>query len=697
MPEPYSSCPCGSGEKFKRCCEKIYPAIQRAYEQAELGQNEAALRILRDLTQKHPDNPEAWGQLARMLYANEKLDEAEESLEKAFAINPNYPYGLLLRGMFRYHEGEHVGALTLMRKAVAAYAPDARDFLVDAYSVIFDCEMSRGNYLAARFALGQSVRMRPDHDELQQTLEHLYGPQGEQPPCVRREYAFREPTRDVRPELRPAWDQVLHKEDAPKLSDLVAPLEQLTREEPTDPAGWFNLGLLQAWQGNPRPAKESFERSLELETDDDHATTTATLIQVLLMGEGFEEESEYANYAFDCQIRDPGPIQALLGEWLQTRQLILLSAGNQGREPITGLLLETGQGLVTAGTPAADALPVVGNFYIISQHIIITTFEEDVAKRYQDEVRRRLGLGVNEAGITRKRGSFSTVTARALLMPTSQSAEITMGRLQEHMRKYFEEKWIHRPRRDLAGTTPLDAVGHPLLRKKLLGAIQFIEDCADTSGRKLPVDMDRVRRKLGLAAGPAVEDQPLESLDIPSLGAADLAKLPTDNLSLAQLEQAWQTAMKLDAGELALHFVRSLVARPQEQSKPDRYPWYNYLVQRAVMDGNLDDALDQVNEGERLDCEINEGLRRNEYELRRGQVHTRRGEGEEASNVFGRLLERSPDNLKFHVQAVEAMLALKKHDVALRFAEKGVEEARKQQNRDAEGELLELAEAARRG
>jgi len=97
-------------------------------------------------------------------------------------------------------------------------------------------------------------------------------------------------------------------------------------------------------------------------------------------------------------------------------------------------------------------------------------------------------------------------------------------------------------------------------------------------------------------------------------------------LTPEQLEQAYQTAHKLDATELATHFVKSLLARPANPERPDRYPWYSYLVQLAVKEGHLDEALDLVNDGERVDCEQNEGKRRNDYELRRGQVHVKRGE-----------------------------------------------------------------------
>src|SRR5207302_859073 len=82
--DPYASCPCGSGKKFKWCCQPIYAGINQALEQAAHGQHETALRIIDSLARDHADNPEVWGQKARLLYAHDKTEEADEALQKAF-------------------------------------------------------------------------------------------------------------------------------------------------------------------------------------------------------------------------------------------------------------------------------------------------------------------------------------------------------------------------------------------------------------------------------------------------------------------------------------------------------------------------------------------------------------------------------------------------------------------------------------
>ena len=64
--------------------------------------------------------------------------------------------------------------------------------------------------------------------------------------------------------------------------------------------------------------------------------------------------------------------------------------------------------------------------------------------------------------------------------------------------------------------------------------------------------------------------------------------------------------------------------------------------------------------------------------------------------LFEQLIERSPDNLKLRTTATEAMLSLRRGDLALAFGEEGLKAARRLHSRDTEQHLLELVAAARK-
>src|SRR5438874_927609 len=82
------------------------------------------------------------------------------------------------------------------------------------------------------------------------------------------------------------------------------------------------------------------------------------------------------------------------------------------------------------------------------------------------------------------------------------------------------------------------------------------------------------------------------------------------------------------------------------------------------------------------------GRRRNDYELRRGRLLAKSGDGPQARDVFERLLARVPGELNVVGAAAEAMLGAKQAKDARQFAEQGLSRARAQNNRDSEGYFL---------
>jgi tetratricopeptide (TPR) repeat protein len=694
---PYSPCPCGSGKQFKWCCGPIYAGIERALEQESNGQHETALRLMNEVVAANPTNPEALGQKARLLWLHQKPDEAEEALSKAFEIAPNYPFGLLMRAQFRWEEGEVAGALLLARRAAEAYAPEAVDFLFEAYSIIFEAEMKMHRPVAARAALRIASRCQPAHEEARTALDNMFGEQSAFPDCARREYTLLSPDASASAERRAAWDRARNAAATPRLGDLARLFEQVTRDDPTDAAAWYNLGVARAWLGENPAALEALQHFLELNPTDEQSAGAGALMEVLRTGVGLTDQSDYQEWSFSVPIRsDPQPLVELINEWQKSGQLLVPQAPNESG--LFGLVLDTNPaGVITVGRPAADTACLSGYIAIVQDFVRVWGMNKASVEQLRDTLRTRLRLPIGEGRFQNGPPAFHDVVAEALIFPTGPGSQLTVEKLLEHAQKFYEEKWIYQPRRALSGNTPVEAVKQPVARRKLLGVIQFLRDCAARTNLA-SYDWDSLRRVLGLISGSSTAAAAVGAGpgDIASLGETELAGLAADTLSLEQLEQAYQSAQKLNEENLSARFARAMIARPPQAEKPDRYPWYVFLVQKALRDGDTTAALDYVNEGEKADCEQNGGLRRNDYELRRGQVHVKRGEADQANEVFQKLIEREPGELRYRVTATEALLSLKQGPRALKFAEDGIVKARQQQQRDAEQHLMELAAAARK-
>ncbi len=690
--DAYAPCLCGSGKKFKWCCQPIHVQIDRAYQMDVDGQHEAALRLMDEIVAENPANPEAFGRKAQLLYQNDRVEEAEEAIQKAFAINPNYPFGHLLRGVFRQHEGEFQGALLLFRRAAELYDAEAHDFLGQVYSLIADTELRLNRHIAAHAALKIAIRHMPAAENLRQMQEELFGAQSRLPSLVRRDYVFQSPPAGASPARREAWDRALASRE--KLTDAARAYEQLVNEDPDDAAAWHNLALSRAWLGDNRGALEALVEYVGREVDETKAADAWALGEVLRLGQGMEDVADYVEHSALFQIRDAQVVFRVLGNWEQQRRFVPVQI-DQEHGMITGMVLEQKPNL-TAELAAHHLSGLGAYLLILGGHLRLWHTSAVPLSAVREELQQGAGAGLTLAGAEQGVANFNDLLADAMAFPTQAGSEEEAQRLvTAHMQRYFEEKWIHRPLKSLNGIAPVDAAGHGELKKKLRGVIQFLQDVAAHT-QAAAYDFNRLRHKLGLSESvPAPADE-TTGPDFAAMSVADLAGVSAESLADDQLERAYQAAVKLDARELAGRFAKLLVARPRTERPVDRFPWYAHLVQLAQTEGDLEAALQYVGEGEKADSEENEGRRRNDYDLRRGQLHVKRGESDQANDVFNRLIERAPAEPRYRGSAAEAMLSAKQGAQALHFAEGGLKSAREKNDRDSEQYFLELVDAAKR-
>ena len=693
--DPYQSCPCGSGKSFKWCCQAYYQLVEKARAQHQQGQHETALRTMQQLVAQHPNLAPPLGFQAELLYMNGKGDDADEALQKAFAINPDFPFGHWLRGVIRKDEGEIKGALLQFRKAAELYDPKSHDALAEINSFIFDIEMRMNRPVAARGALERAIHHEPAEEQLRKAFEHLFGKQSRLPQSASKAYTFRPPT----PSHAGNWKALIPDKEHARLSDAITAFEKLTTQDENDVAAWFNLGLARAWMGSNAQAIEAFQESIDREDDETRNAETGALIEVLRCGEGNEDLADYVEHRVFFKIQNAQPLIDLLQQWQQSGRLSGAESNQENGTFSTIVLEETRQFGAGLGSPVAR---ISGYMFIVSNIVRLWHSSSDVVTKLADEIVAKVGPGAlspptHETG----RANFTDVALEAMVYPIKDvSIEELSPRMEEHARNWFEETWLQRPLKSLSGVTPLDATGHSMIRKRLPGVVRFIEDCftstvprhvqGEETAPIFQYDFDRLRRKLGLNTTGATITAG-EGLKIDVLSTAELAALDATALNDKDLETAFRTALKMDARELAGKFAKSLTER---SAIADRYPFFNHLILLALEENDTSTVLALLDRAEAADAESNGNQRQNDYAVRRGQILAKRGEVEKSRQVFEELLARVPNELKYYGSATEAMLGQKKGQWALQFAEQGLAKARNQNNRESEGYFMELTAAA---
>ena len=608
---------------------------------------------------------------------------------------PDYPFGHFLRGRFRLFEGEIPGALMLFRKAAELYDPTAHQLLIEIFLNIFECEMKLNRPVAARAAASLALKCDPNNVPLQQGVDEVFSPKNPNLPiCATQSYTFH-PTKKIG---RAAWDKAMARINTSRLTDVLRAFGELAKADPEDPNVWYNLGLTHAWLGNHPAALEALEKYLAKEADETLAAQAAALAEVLRVGQGMEDYADVVEHAATIPLRDP---QAFVNGLVQLEK----------DRKVAGLRLDQEQGIlagfVLAETPvsvigAGDGPQIqpLGAFFMLMGTILrVWNVQQDKVEAAQKMFREKLGSLMGEAFPSRGPAKFQDLLAPALVVPLKASSQEDHDRIvREHFAGYFEETWVHQPLKSLGNVAPIDAVGSSFLKKKLLGVLMFLEQIASMGQKESIYDFNRLRRKLNLIAGESTLATAAAAppLDIAAMGLPELTSLPIDSLTPAQLELAFQSALGIDAKLVASKFAQALVDGPPREDRADRYPWHNHLVNVALAEDDHQKAIDALNDGEKDDCEHNEGRRRNDYELRRAQLLVKKGDHQQAEETFARLIDRVPNEWKYRGSATESFLSARQGAKAVKFAETALAEAKKLNNRDQEGYFQELLEAAKR-
>jgi len=679
---------CGSGKNFKWCCQPYYGNVDKAMNLHRSGQHETALKIVADLTVEHPTIAQVWGYRAQLMIMNGQFEPAEVALDKAFELDPNFAFGYYLKAVIRQQEEETLGALLLFRKAAEHYDPRSSDMLGEIYGVIANTELQLNRPVAARAALEKACFHAPADQEMRQAMQVIFGEESRIPEPARRSYTFRKPD-EARAEL---WKGSLAQGDSGKFSDAAKAFAAIVRETPTDPAAWFNLGLIRAWQGKNADGIDSLYRSIDVETDDFRASEAGALAEVLRCGAGMEEYADYHDHQIFHEVKNPQAVIALLQDWESTNRIVGIRSDPEN-QTLTALILEDSPALGLGGSTMAR---LSAHLYLRGPSMRLNHTRKEAVEAVAAELNVRLAGAIREVGRQKTIANWGDVVTEALMFPTGQgSVEAMQSKIREQSQAFFEEQWVDRPLRALDNATPTSAAADPRLRKRLMGILRFIEACfsavkpgiqeGETLHNMSIYDFDRLRGKLKLLAAGETP-----AADFSTMATGELLAIDLEASSDNQLEEGFRAGLKLSSDEIASRFASALVARP---GTGDRYAYWNHLIAKSADPVQAMSLLTQAIDS---DASTNEGRRAGDFKLRRAQMLAKAGDTSAAETAFAELIAADPTELKYYGTATETMLNRKAGASAVKFAEMGLAKARSLNNRDSEGYFRELLDAAQR-
>src|SRR5262249_14632395 len=227
------------------------------------------------------------------------------------------------------------------------------------------------------------------------------------------------------------------------------------------------------------------------------------------------------------QIRDPRALANLINEWAKSHRLVALQPDEE-HGVLAGILADQ-QTTLLEPTAAPKFANFGANFLVAGTILPLSSTNSETLHRLRGDLEKALGQSLSEPQTTQGIPQFRSMLMEGfpIPIPPVEEAEI-LPTIREKVQQYFEDKWIHRSMPSLGNVAPVDAAGHPVLRKKLLGLILFLQDCVPPI-EPYNYDFDRLRRKLGLLPSTKTEgvSTPDTGIDFSSMGAAELSQLKT--------------------------------------------------------------------------------------------------------------------------------------------------------------------------
>ena len=679
MQDPYEFCRCGSGKKNRWCCAPLEVEIDKAWRQASMGQHEGALRTLDTLSATNKENPEVFGRKAELLFALGRHTEAESSLEKAFALRGDYPFGNYLKAAVLHDKGERAGSIILARKSLEAYHPAAVGPLTRVLHLIFTGEMSLNRPIAARVALKMMLKLDPTAAEPKQFFEEHFGPESALCEAAKREYSLLPPPA-IR-ERQNAWNKAAKTHGAGRLSGMAKMFEELTSSDKNDTAAWFNMALTQAMIGNNAKALDALEKYFQLETDEGRLIVATGLSLVLRCGSGLEQKCDFVEILHLFPVREPNKVIGFMQKLMEGKQF--LPFPRQPEDPsITGFIMKPFSSLLVAGDNTPQYANLLGTLSASPDGLQIRTFDNKAGTDIVHEARQALGLALNEGRII-VQGCLSDPYRSLSVVNVSvdQNEKALKDKQQETVHSFFTETWPNKPLKILGDISPKEAANTPHGRVLLQGLFKYFEG-ANSLITDFGFDANGLRALLGMGGEtPAA----LKSNKPATSGEPDAAAL----------DQAFREARHHDRIEEALQLGEKLMALPPSQIT-DRSHVHLFLGRQKASAGAIAEALQILTVGAEFDRAHNNGAKAAELDLARAQVLSKEGKQDEAAGLISETAHKHSKELSIVARATEMLLSMKRGKEATAIGEAGLKEATHQQNRDAEGHLSELVGAAKR-
>ncbi|HEV3120365.1 MAG TPA: hypothetical protein VGY53_00610 [Isosphaeraceae bacterium] len=518
--------------------------------------------------------------------------------------------------------------------------------------------------LAAWASWQRALRIAPGDEAATRALALLASAE-DLPHAARATYRFRSPRNS---EGSAGWQTLSMGRDLHDLDNAAEAFRQFVDENPADAPAWFNRALCLAWKGANLAAIAACEQVVNLDAANPNglAVEAWTLAEVLRFGAGAEPLADDLSYSATIEWHPHDPDPQSLGTLLATEppidpdrerpRLKDVHAYEWLDRPMPGdsesLELDQLPRLLATVIQTPRSLRLAGPDLAGLAEAQETLADSLAAsdRPFRREA-RPLPLSLADAAVW-------TIRFPPGLEPDSRQ-RLARGAV-EH---FFDNVWIHIPRKGLDGLRPLEAGraaagGDMVLRAKLEAVVAFREQLGarrTTSELYGGYPFDRLRRRLGLEMHSA---ETVDSGDLTCASAAELEKLDPAELDVHRLAEAFESTTGLRDDTRAAQFGAELTARGPDAVATSHVNLESLCASRirdALGRGDKTGAFTYLDQAAALDRAVTGGQSARTFATWRAELLVRAGAPEAAVEVYQDLLALHPNEVGLALDAARTL------------------------------------------
>ncbi len=557
--DPYSPCPCGSGQKFKWCCQKVEAYAERAQRLVDSGQYQMALKPLDEGLAKVPDNVWLLTRKALIHLHLNQVEAGRQALRVLLEKHPGHLGGsIMMTRLVLETDGPTAGAAQFQQ--TLSSCPPESHVQLGQLATFAGMVLAQSGFPAAgikHIELGSQLSSEAS-EKIASTLRMILSS-----PRVsiweKNPYQLWAPPENVSDQFRESFEQALEWSDQGLWSAAAAGFELLSGGSYAGAVADRNRGICCLWLADHVAAAAALRRYIARNKPTPDAIDLECLCQVIEPVQT-QDLVEFVQMSWPIRNRD-ALLMALRGDKYfeegPARHLIIDDP--ESPEAVRFFLLDRPRITARAGLTSQDIPTIEAEVLVSKDTVALEGFDDGRLDRLIDRFTTRAVPNVPPAHPRTNVIGHESRQQLALFwrsqIPAGISKQESEHLAREQAAFLLREVWPRTVHPALKRRTPLEAAKAGDSETALRAAVRVLE-LADTHGFEA-AQWNELREKLKLRPEPMVDP---DRTDLDQVHLSRLSLIPLSRLDDEELLALYQRCRDWHVRAVMNRVARFLIA-----------------------------------------------------------------------------------------------------------------------------------------